>query len=575
MNVSDNTNKRKLNNYLKNKERIKKLKIERKENAKGDFTKKENEKGEFTKKENEKGEFTKKENENINDKDKNYNLKKYALCIGYIGSRYHGCQGQSKEAATIENELERILLKIKAVKKKNKDFNFCLSRSARTDNGVHALYNVFVYNIDLDCIYLNNDEIKNDLEKEENNEKTDNKNNYDSKDENNKENEHNLIRDNNKENDNNFIRENNKENDNNGFVILNNKENVSHNESIKINDIFDERRKKEEEFKKLLNLHLPFDIKCFDIFKVTKSFDARKFCSFRLYEYLFPIYVLSEVEVSHKYKKIFNEIIENIDEYVQKTKDIKKNKNKNVNHNLSDMKSGENEKKNNMLEMKDDCYNVKNSNEQNYIENKKSYMQKEEIFTIKEYKEELTDEELNTFFEIFNNYTGFHNFHCFTKNNIDQTTYRYIKYFEISTVKLHSYNFLSIKILGQSFLMHQIRKMITLAVETFRKATSKNSIYFCLNTNRYIPISLFPSDGLILICPYFNSYNKNICKPPHSSPICFNENEEIKKFKEEKIGKCIVEKLEKNVWKEWIIKMNHYPFIYHFIREKLNKNYNL
>ncbi|CRG98485.1 U2 snRNA/tRNA pseudouridine synthase, putative [Plasmodium relictum] len=553
MNVSENNNKRKLNNYLRNKERIKKLKIERKEN--------------------EKIEIRKKENENINNEEKNYNLKKYAICVGYIGSRYHGCQGQSKEAMTIENELERTLLKINAVKKKNKDFNFCLSRSARTDNGVHALYNVFVYNINLDCIYLNNDKERENISKsQENNEKKSDKNNYDVINGSEMKNEHILIYEKKKEINNNNI--NNCCNYNNS-VIQNNEINKKQKESIKNNDdIFDERKKKEEEFKKLLNLHLPSDIRCFDIFKVTKSFDARKFCSFRLYEYLFPIYVLSEVEVNIKYKKIFEEIIENIDKYVEKTKDIKKRKKRNEYDNLSDMKKNNDENnKNSILEVNDNNDENVNNNEKN-MENKRSFTQREDIFTIKKYKEELTDEELNTFFEIFNNYTGFHNFHCFTKNNIDQTTYRYIKYFEISIVKLHNYNFLSIKILGQSFLMHQIRKMITLAVETFRKATSKNSIYYCLNINRYIPISLFPSDGLILICPYFNSYNKNVCKPPHSPTICFNENEEIKKFKEEKIGKCIIDKLEKNVWKDWLIKMNRYPFIYHFIREKLNEDSN-
>ncbi|ETW62150.1 tRNA pseudouridine(38-40) synthase [Plasmodium falciparum CAMP/Malaysia] len=136
----ENGNKKRLNNYEKNKERIKKLKLER----------------QAIKKKEEEGK-EKYENEEKN----NLNLKKYALCIGYIGSQYHGCQGQGENCETIENTLERTLLKINAIKKKKffKNFNFCLSRSARTDQGVHALFNIFVYNVDINCTNMKNEEV--------------------------------------------------------------------------------------------------------------------------------------------------------------------------------------------------------------------------------------------------------------------------------------------------------------------------------------------------------------------------------------------------------------------------------
>ncbi|EUT87605.1 tRNA pseudouridine(38-40) synthase [Plasmodium falciparum Santa Lucia] len=478
----ENGNKKRLNNYEKNKERIKKLKLER----------------QAIKKKEEEGK-EKYENEEKN----NLNLKKYALCIGYIGSQYHGCQGQGENCETIENTLERTLLKINAIKKKKffKNFNFCLSRSARTDQGVHALFNIFVYNVDINCTNMKNEEVH----------KTVNNSNDDHKTEKNYE------------------------------------------------ELFKERKEKEEKFKNLLNDHLPCDIKCFKIYKVTKSFDARKFCSFRFYEYLFPVYVLSEVQVNEKYKETFHQAILDIDEYVQRCKEEKRTRRNNEkNHIDSTNKENENiyfKNGDNIDSMnsttnnnsKDFSCTKDNTEQPNIVENIKRDIIDEDIFSIKHFKEDLNEEELNTFFDIFNNYVGYHNFHCFTKKKIDQTTYRFIKYFDVSTVKLFDYHFLSVKILGQSFLMHQIRKMITLAVETYRKATSINSIYYCLNTKNYIPITLFPSDGLMLICPYFNAYNEKVCKQPHTLPIYFEETEDIMEFKKNKIGKCIIEKMKQNV----------------------------
>ncbi|SOS77942.1 U2 snRNA/tRNA pseudouridine synthase,putative [Plasmodium sp. gorilla clade G1] len=532
----ENGNKKRLNNYEKNKERIKKLKLER----------------QAIKKKEEEGK-EKYENEEKN----NLNLKKYALCIGYIGSQYHGCQGQGENCETIENTLERTLLKINAIKKKKffKNFNFCLSRSARTDQGVHALFNIFVYNVDINCTNMKNEEVH----------KTVNNSNDDHKTVNNNNDDHKTVNNNN--NDENFC----------GMM-----ENQKNDQEKNYEELFKERKEKEEKFKNLLNDHLPCDIKCFKIYKVTKSFDARKFCSFRFYEYLFPVYVLSEVQVNEKYKETFHQAILDIDEYVQRCKEEKRTRRNNEkNHIDSTNKENENiyfKNGDNIDSMnsttnnnsKDLSCTKDNTEQPNIVENIKRDIIDEDIFSIKHFKEDLNEEELNTFFDIFNNYVGYHNFHCFTKKKIDQTTYRFIKYFDVSTVKLFDYHFLSVKILGQSFLMHQIRKMITLAVETYRKATSINSIYYCLNTKNYIPITLFPSDGLMLICPYFNAYNEKVCKQPHTLPIYFEETKDIMEFKKNKIGKCIIEKMKQNVWKEWLQRINKHPFIYHFIKEKIN-----
>ncbi|SBT31022.1 pseudouridylate synthase 1, putative [Plasmodium ovale wallikeri] len=606
--------KKRENNYTRNKEKIKKLKMERKERGKEEALKRNG------------GEKDGGEGKASYGREKGGTFKKYALCVGYMGSRYHGCQGQGKECMTVENEIERTLLKIHAVRRGAKDFNFCLSRSARTDLGVHALYNVFVFNINIDCVLF--DGAKEEELKSRDAEATGKA-----------------------EAEASFVQSS----QSNVDVQMKEKENIDENRDTTVpiqkdnstkkcivvegstnENIFEERRKKEESFIKLFNAHLPNDIRCFDVYKVTKSFDARTLCSFRLYEYLFPAYVLSEVSVNEKYRDDFEDAIKHIDDYVEKNK--KKEKLDSGNPSVAGTSTtatstgkvdgasttatstgkvdgasttatstgkvdgasttatstgkvdgtsttaantgkvdGASTTATNTGKVDGASTTATNTGKVDDASTASSRVKKtwgkmdEEIFSVREEKEDLTDDDLNRLFEIFNAYLGFHNFHCFTKNKIEQTTYRYIKYMSVSTVQLHNYSFVSVKIMGQSFLMHQIRKMITLAVETFRKSTSQNSISYCLYGKKYVPISLFPPDGLMLICPYFNSYNEKMCNPPISPKIMFHENEAILEFKRDTIAKCIVQSMQNNVWKEWITKMNQRPFVYHFMKDKASE----
>ncbi|SCO65012.1 U2 snRNA/tRNA pseudouridine synthase, putative [Plasmodium vivax] len=564
-----------MNNYQKNKERIKRIKLE------------------GQKRRAETGE-TRETEEARQTRERPPNLKKYALCVGYVGSRYHGCQGQGKDCMTIENEIERTLIKMNAVGGggRRKNFNFCQSRSARTDLGVHALYNVFVYQVDLSCGGAVGGGASGGAE--------------------------NVVANGDAE----------------GVVAANADaasrevatneattdeaaaQSATTNEATPHSAALAERTKKEKKFRQLLNEHLPEDIRCFDMHRVTKSFDARKFCSFRLYEYLFPVCVLSEVAVRDEYRDVFGEALQVIEGRVEELRRGKRRRGgpqkgggeaaQQSGGDVAAAQKGADEVAEETGEDDaaqqsggDDAAAQKGADEvaeetgeddaaqqsggDDAAERKgEDYSTKQttsddaakgggwdDILTVKARKEELTEEELNAFFEIVQSYAGYHNFHCFTKSKAEQTTFRFIKYLEVSTVNLHEYNFVSVQILGQSFLMHQIRKMLTLSVETFRKATCVNSIYYCLNAGEYVPISLFPAEGLMLICPFFNAYNEKVCNPPQSPPICFEESEEVLRFKRDVVAKCIVEQMRKDVWNDWVLKMNRRPFVYHFMRGRL------
>ncbi|KMZ89541.1 pseudouridylate synthase 1 [Plasmodium vivax Brazil I] len=530
---------KRMNNYQKNKERIKRIKLE------------------GQKRRAETGE-TRETEEARQTRERPPNLKKYALCVGYVGSRYHGCQGQGKDCMTIENEIERTLIKMNAVGGggRRKNFNFCQSRSARTDLGVHALYNVFVYQVDLSCGGAVGGGASGGAE--------------------------NVVANGDAE----------------GVVAANADaasrevatneattdeaaaQSATTNEATPHSAALAERTKKEKKFRQLLNEHLPEDIRCFDMHRVTKSFDARKFCSFRLYEYLFPVCVLSEVAVRDEYRDVFGEALQVIEGRVEELRRGKRRRGgpqkgggeaaQQSGGDVAAAQKGADEVaeetgEDDAAERKGEDYSTKQTTSDDAAKGGGW----DDILTVKARKEELTEEELNAFFEIVQSYAGYHNFHCFTKSKAEQTTFRFIKYLEVSTVNLHEYNFVSVQILGQSFLMHQIRKMLTLSVETFRKATCVNSIYYCLNAGEYVPISLFPAEGLMLICPFFNAYNEKVCNPPQSPPICFEESEEVLRFKRDVVAKCIVEQMRKDVWNDWVLKMNRRPFVYHFMRGRL------
>ncbi|CAI7717778.1 tRNA pseudouridine synthase, putative [Plasmodium vivax] len=533
---------KRMNNYQKNKERIERIK-----RIKLEGQKRRAETGE-----------TRETEEARQTRERPPNLKKYALCVGYVGSRYHGCQGQGKDCMTIENEIERTLIKMNAVGGggRRKNFNFCQSRSARTDLGVHALYNVFVYQVDLSCGGAVGGGASGGAE--------------------------NVVANGDAE----------------GVVAANADaasrevatneattdeaaaQSATTNEATPHSAALAERTKKEKKFRQLLNEHLPEDIRCFDMHRVTKSFDARKFCSFRLYEYLFPVCVLSEVAVRDEYRDVFGEALQVIEGRVEELRRGKRRRGgpqkgggeaaQQSGGDVAAAQKGADEVaeetgEDDAAERKGEDYSTKQTTSDDAAKGGGW----DDILTVKARKEELTEEELNAFFEIVQSYAGYHNFHCFTKSKAEQTTFRFIKYLEVSTVNLHEYNFVSVQILGQSFLMHQIRKMLTLSVETFRKATCVNSIYYCLNAGEYVPISLFPAEGLMLICPFFNAYNEKVCNPPQSPPICFEESEEVLRFKRDVVAKCIVEQMRKDVWNDWVLKMNRRPFVYHFMRGRL------
>jgi tRNA pseudouridine38-40 synthase len=99
---------------------------------------------------------------------------------------------------------------------------------------------------------------------------------------------------------------------------------------------------------------------------------------------------------------------------------------------------------------------------------------------------------------------------------------------------------LSLKVHGQSFMMHQIRKMVGMAVMLVRTATDKQVFDQSFEEPK-MPVPTAPSLGLLLERPVFESYNAKFASGGERDPVEFTPyNDDIEAFKQRYIYDEIV-----------------------------------
>lgn len=174
--------------------------------------------------------------------------------------------------------------------------------------------------------------------------------------------------------------------------------------------------------------------------------------------------------------------------------------------------------------------------------------------------------------EILKKFEGTHNFHNYTKKGSphDKKNQRYMISIKATHLEKQALEelygskiekeYLKITILGQSFIYHQIRKMVGMTIQMIQEELKDfyldNS--FCGNK---MGVWLAPSQGLLLDRLNFHSYNKkeNI---PEKVVISEERIQKIEEFKRENIYKTIIEYEEKSqVFTEWIVSHNKGEFL--------------
>jgi tRNA pseudouridine38-40 synthase len=148
-------------------------------------------------------------------------------------------------------------------------------------------------------------------------------------------------------------------------------------------------------------------------------------------------------------------------------------------------------------------------------------------------------------------YEGTHNFHNFTirKSANDPSAQRFIKSFQVNgdPVIINNSEWLSLKVHGQSFMMHQIRKMVGMVALVVRSGTPIERMDEAMS-NEPISIPKAPGLGLLLERPVFESYNKMKAVGNNREEIDFTKYEEnMLAFKQREIYDRIFEEEEKDL----------------------------
>jgi tRNA pseudouridine38-40 synthase len=160
-----------------------------------------------------------------------------------------------------------------------------------------------------------------------------------------------------------------------------------------------------------------------------------------------------------------------------------------------------------------------------YIEAKKAYR--------------ISDDRLAAVRAAFATYEGTHNFHNFTvgKSSRDPSAKRHIKTFRPDTapIIIGGTEWLSLKVHGQSFMLHQIRKMVSMAAMVVRCATPPERVREAM-TAELFDVPKAPGLGLLLERPVFDAYNAGKAKSLDRESIDFAKHEgEILAFKQRHI----------------------------------------
>ncbi|KAF7722325.1 tRNA pseudouridine synthase 1 [Apophysomyces ossiformis] len=122
----------------------------------------------------------------------------------------------------------------------------------------------------------------------------------------------------------------------------------------------------------------------------------------------------------------------------------------------------------------------------------------------------ISADDLDNFKKALSMFVGTHNFHNYTiaRKHTDKSANRFIISINVADpIYINGTEWLSVKLHGQSFMLHQIRKMISMALLSVRSKTPLSIIEKSFGPEK-INIPKAPALGLLLERPVFAIYNK-------------------------------------------------------------------
>lgn len=295
-----------------------------------------------------------------------------------------------------------------------------------------------------------------------------------------------------------------------------------------------------------INAELPDAIRVWGFSRTNKSFECRKMCGSRIYEYMIPSYsFLPPKRTSALWERI-TQAAEEKGESVPEDKEGDEFW-ANVKKELADAGFADDQINKVDQEEAEAAHAFEKSEEKSESSEENSEnADKPQGRVITETERQIkaienkcrrayriAPERLEKIRKAFEVYHGQHNFHNFTigKPFNDPSANRFMKSLTVSDpVIINGTEWLSIKIHGQSFMLHQIRKMVAMAALVVRANAPIERIKEAFGPKR-INIPKAPSLGLLLERPVYDGYNSRLGEFGYE-PINFDKfNDEIEAFK--------------------------------------------
>lgn len=247
-----------------------------------------------------------------------------------------------------------------------------------------------------------------------------------------------------------------------------------------------------------LNKVLPDDIRVWAIKRVKSSFHAKNETSGRIYEYVMPTYMLGPAD--EKELKLFERPLSQ--EKIDAIKRLYRCKKGTLAGNsVSPTEEDQ--------ETESSSQKVLLASQQEAWESPK--ISNDELEKMKLYR--ISGERIDKLKSILNCFCGTNNFHNFTIGRPvwDKSAQRVIKAFNPSEpfINEDGSEWISLRIEGQSFMLHQIRKMVGLVILLMRTGYPEE-IIGKLYGNVRVNIPKAPGLGLFLVETLYDNYNKQV-----------------------------------------------------------------
>jgi len=167
---------------------------------------------------------------------------------------------------------------------------------------------------------------------------------------------------------------------------------------------------------------------------------------------------------------------------------------------------------------------------------------------------------VNYLLALFKGTKNFYNF-TFGRQSKDRSLFRFIMAFTCGDpFIIGNYEFVTVRVRGQSFMIHQIRKMIGLTIAVIRGLAESTIITKALDNNNNVDVPKAPGLGLVLEEVHYDWYNKKF-ENTHSKLDWTSFDDKVDEFRAEHILKTIFEtEANERSMAEWLKSLDQHSY---------------